>query len=211
MTQTVVTDAAGIPLYVTDDSPATPTAPGARTLSGGTTFLGAITPSGGVASTGRSLYSTTPIGGVAYGSLGNDAVSVSGTIYVAEIFIPRNFTVTGIGVLTGSTTTADKAIVALFASAGGAAVATSDLAGTTLVGTDNFQEIPLTATYAAVGPARFWVAFQLNGTTNKMRRIAVSTYLDSRTKSYTGTFGTITSLTVPTGVVANVGPFAYVY
>jgi hypothetical protein len=172
---------------------------------------GVITPTAGESYTGRSKYLVIPIGAVAYGSLGTNTTLVAGTIYWAEVFVPRNVTLTGVGVLNGATVGTDKWIVGLYASAGGAAAANSALAGTSSSGADAFQAIAFTATYAAVGPARYWIAFQSNGTTDKLRTIAVNTSVDVLTKSVTGSFGTLPSLTVPTTFTADKGPIGYVY
>jgi hypothetical protein len=175
------------------------------------TAAGVIAPSSGMSLTGRTKYSTVPIGFTAYGSFGTNTTLVAGTIYWAEIFVPRNVTLTGVGVLNGATVGTDKWIVGLYASAGGAVLANSALAGTSSSGADAFQEIAFTATYAAVGPARYWIAFQSNGTTDKIRTIAANTFVDTLTKSATGSFGTLSSLTVPTTFTADAGPIAYVY
>jgi len=183
----------------------------AGVVGGGVTAAGAIRPDNGVSATGRSRYATIPVGSVAYGSLGTNTTLVAGTTYWAEVYIPANVTLTGVAVLNGATVGTDKWIVGLYATAGGAAVANSNLSGTASSGADAFQAIAFTATYAALGPARFWVAFQSNGTTDKVRTIAVSTFVETLTKSATGSFGTLPSLTVPTTVTADVGPIAYVY
>lgn len=175
------------------------------------TSAGVFTPASGESYTGHSKYMVIPIGSVAYNSLGTNTTLVSGTTYWAELFIPRNVTLTGAGVLNGATVGTNSWIVALYASAGGAAVANSALAGVTSSGANAFQQIAFTSTYAAVGPARYWIAFQANGTTDTLRTIAVSTFLDVLTKSVTGTFGTLPSLTVPTTFTADVGPIGYVY
>jgi len=178
----------------------------ARALAGG-----AIQPDSGVSATGRSRYATIPVGSVAYGSTGTNTTLVAGTIYWAEVYIPANITLTGVAVLNGATVGTDKWIVGLYATAGGAAVANSNLSGTASSGADAFQAIAFTATYAALGPARYWVAFQSNGTTDTLRTIAANTYIDVFTKSATGSFGTLPSLTVPTTFTADKGPVAYVY
>jgi hypothetical protein len=183
----------------------------AGTVLAAVTGAGVVTPSSGIANSGPSKYTTVPIGHVAYASMGTNTTLVAGTTYWAELFIPRNMTVTGIGVLNGATVGTNKWIVALYPSAGGAAAANSALAGVTSSGANAFQEIAFTGTYAAVGPARYWVAFQSNGTTDTLRTIAASTFVDVLTTSATGSFGTLPSLTVPTTFAADKGPIAYVY
>jgi hypothetical protein len=172
---------------------------------------GVITPTSGESFTGRSKYSTVPIGSVAYGSFGTSTTLTAGTIYWAEVFIPRNITLTGVGVLNGATVGTDKWIFALYDSDGGAVVANSALTGVTSSGANAFQEIAFTGTYAAVGPARYWIALQSNGTTDNIRTVAASTFIDVLTTSATGAFGTLTSLTPPTTFTADKGPLAYVY
>ena len=66
-----------------------------------------------------------------------------------------------------------------------------------------------TATYAAVG-GLYYAAIQCNSNTDKTRRIAASTYLNL-TKSFAGSFGTLSSLTVPVATAADVGPIVYAY
>lgn len=163
----------------------------------------------GIPTTQPTRVSNIPIGAVAYGSLGTNAVHVAGTIYVSEIFIPFKKTITGLSVLNGATVGTDNLIVALYPGAGGAVLKNSALAGTLSAGADAFQEIPFTSSYAAVG-GLYYAAVQCNGTTAKTRRIAASTYLNL-TKSFAGAFGTLTSLTVPTSTAADAGPIVYAY
>lgn len=185
-------------------------ASGATTLTSTLAVTGATTLTGGIVSTTLGRVSNIPVGAVAYGSLGTNAVHVAGTKYYSEIWLPANKTVTGIGVLNGATVGTDKLIVAL-ANSAGTVVANSALAGTTTSGANGFQEIAFTGTYAAVGPARYWIIIQCNGTTDTTRRIATSTYLNW-TGSAAGAFGTLgASITPPTSTTADVGPIAYLY
>lgn len=163
----------------------------------------------GIPTTQPTRVPNIPVGAVAYGSLGTNAVHVAGTIYVAELFIPFKKTVTGLAVLNGDVVGTDNLIVALYPGVGGAAVATSALAGTLSAGADAFQQINFITPYAAVG-GLYYAAVQCNGTTAKTRRIAASTYLNL-TKGTVGAFGTISSLTVPTSTAADVGPIVYAY
>jgi len=158
---------------------------------------------------GRSRYGTVPIGSVAYSSMGTNTTVVAGTIYWAEIEIERPVTLTGIAVLNGATVGTNNGLVALYDS-NGALVANSALAGALSAGANAFQARDFTAA-VAVQPGRYFVAYQQNGTTATIRTIAVSTFIDSLTASATGTFGTLTALTVPTTITADVGPIAYAY
>lgn len=159
--------------------------------------------------TGRSRFHTVPIGSVAYSSFGTNTTLVAGTIYVAEMLIGRQLSLTGGGVLNGATVGTDKGIACLFDSTGNL-VANSATAGATTSGANTFQQYAFTAVYLA-NPGRYWLGYQSNGNTDTIRTIAVSTFIDSLAKSYTGVFGTLTQLTVPTTITADTGPIGYVY
>ena len=160
--------------------------------------------------TPRIRYTTVPIGSVAFAGFGNDTTYVAGTTYYALISIPRAMTITGVSCMNGATVGTDKVITALYDSDGGAAVANSAVAGTTTSGADAFQDIAFTATYAAT-MGNYYVAIQGNGTTDNVKTVAASTFVDVTTDSDTGTFGTLGTLTVPTTFTANVGPICAVY
>ena len=164
----------------------------------------------GIVASGRLRYSTVPIGSVAYGSMGTDSVQVAGTLYVADMAIPRAMTITGIGVLNGSTVGTDKVIYGLYADTG-VLLASTALAGTTTSGANAFQQIALTAPIFVRGPARFAIVVQYNGTTDKMRKIAANTFIDVMTQDEVGVFGTIQSVSYDNTFTADIGPIAYVY
>lgn len=159
---------------------------------------------------GPLLVGNIPIGPVAYTALGTSAVHVAGTIYIAEIQVPRSRRVTGIGVLNGAVVGTDNLIAALFGPKGGGPLMTSALAGALSAGANAFQEIPFIRPLELENDGKYWIGVQCNGVTATTRRIAASTYLN-RTKSYVGAFGTIAALDVPTTFTADVGPIAYLY
>jgi hypothetical protein len=165
--------------------------------------------SAGVPITAKLRYPTIPVGSVAYGSLGTSTTPVAGTIYWAEVWIDACKSLTGIGILNGATVGNDKHIVAIYRN-DGTLLANSNTAGVTTSGADAFQEIAFTAA-TVVAPGRYWIALQMNGTTDRFRSIAASTFVDVKTKSAAGSFGTLTALTVPTTFTADVGPIAYAY
>jgi hypothetical protein len=185
-------------------------APGAAVWVPVVTAAGAVTAPIHIDAQGPVRLPNIPVGAVAYGSLGTSAVHVAGSLYVAETFVPTTRVVTGISILNGATASTDNVIAALY-SAAGARLAHSALAGVLATGTNAFQDFALTAPYTAVGPARYFVVIQVNGTTTTTRRIAASTYLN-RASIIAGTFGTLpATITPPTGVEANAGPIAVLY
>jgi len=163
-------------------------------------------------STGKNRYCSVPVGSVAYASVGTSTTPAATETYYIDVFVPRAMVITGVSYLIGGTGGTNSAVVALYASAGGAVLAQHVATGTTVGTLDTFQDLAFTATYSAAGPARYWIALQINGTTARFRSVAASTFVDSLTKKTTGdTFGTFVSLTVPTTFTATLGPVACVY
>lgn len=156
----------------------------------------------------RVLYSNIPIGSVAYGSLGTNTTPVSGTVYVSQIFIPGAVSVAHIACMNGGTASTDKLLYSIY-NASGTLVAQTAAAGTTATGTDAFQSLATTATYAMV-PGVYYVGWQTNGTTTRFRTIAASTFIGLNTGSATGTFGTLPAITVPSSFTADKGPICWV-
>ncbi len=168
------------------------------------TSLGIAAPSGPI------ILANTPLGNTAYGSLGTDAVSVSGTQYFVEGFNPTDRTVTNLAALNGTTAGTDK-VIYFICDSSGAVLATTSLAGTTCTGTDAFQALALVTGAATAVPitlpaGRFWSGFQVNGNTTKHRTIAASTFTNC-TGSLAGVLGTIAAITPTSTVTAGVGPF----
>jgi hypothetical protein len=164
-----------------------------------------------ITSTGRARYCTVPVGSVAYGSFGTSTTPSATVGYVGDVFIPRGITLTGISVLNAATVGTNKWAVGLYASAGGAVLANSTLAGTTTSGGDAFQDLPFTATYTVPGPARYWIMAQMNGTTDRFRTVATLTFVDVLSQGPTTVFGTMPTLTPPTTFTADKAPIACVY
>jgi hypothetical protein len=172
-------------------------------VSGASTFVG------GIVATTLAKVANIPLGPVALASIGNDGASVAGTVYYSEIFIPANKLITSIGLLNGTSVGTDKVIYGLYSSSG-ALLANTALDGTLGAGADAFQEVALTAPYAAVGPARYFLALQVEGTSHANQRISANTYPNYAGK-VAGVFGTLpATITPPTSTAANEGPIGYV-
>ena len=173
-------------------------------VTGATTLTGGV-----VADTPLKVYNVQPEGAIA--GRGTDGVSVAGTTYYSQLFLAANKTITGIGVLTGTTTGTDKVLVGLYDAAGNL-LANSALAGATTSTADKYQEVAFTGTYAAVGPAVYLIAFQLNGTTDGMQRIATDG-VEVACGKETGSFGTMIDpiTSVATTFTTAEGPIGYLY
>lgn len=150
---------------------------------------------------------TFAVGGFVPGTLttGTDTTPTSGTVYYGELVLPVSKRITGIGFLVGSVGGTDSAVVALY-DAAGAVVANSALAGTVVGSSGGFQQIALTAVYAAKGPGVYYVSVSVNGNTCRLR---LSVAGGPRGGNAAGVFGTLDAITPPTSNAA--APIAYVY
>lgn len=191
----------------------TSTLTGDVTMSGaatvGTTLgiTGATTPTGGIVPIGGLCRIYSGAGFIpATLTTGTDATPTAGQIEYSEAFIPCNKTVTGIGILNGSVVGTHKVIVGLY-SAAGVLLKSSALAGTLTTDDAAFEEIAFTATYAAVGPQRVWLAIQWEGTTPKYRAHVANGALAG---TQAGVFGTMATIATPATTTA-AGPILYLY
>ncbi len=183
------------------------------TATGGVTVGTALTPTGGVAAGGGfSAPSVFHSGGLGF-SATTDATQhqiVTTESYLCEVFIPANTTLTGVSVLNGHTTSGSVNLFVGLANSSGTIVAKS--ATTTAQGTaDAFQQIPFTATYAAVGPAKYFVVLQGSATTGYVATHTIGNFGAAKITSETyGTFLTTATYKATTFTTA-LGPVADTY
>lgn len=176
---------------------------GTATVTGATTFTGGV-----VASAGQFTNFGRAYDGLTTGTSTTPSATV---VYMSQVWVPANATITGVKVNNGATVGTDKYIVALFNSSG-AAVANSTTAGTTTAGADAYQTIAFTGTYAAKGPAVYWIGLYVNGTTDRFRSIAAGGEGRGLAGSVTTqTFGTVATVVLPTTFTADKGPVAFLY
>lgn len=160
-------------------------------------------------------------GGTAYTSINTNGTAVGATtLYCSEVFLPASQLLTGISVLNGTTVTANARYVILYDSTG-VAVANSALAGQASVTASiyesyafvNTASTPVTGKFYAVGPAKYFGCIQDNAVGSTTVRMSVTGVNDNYlTKGQTGaTFGTVPTLTVPTGFTTAVGPYLTLY
>jgi hypothetical protein len=151
-------------------------------------------------------------GGTAYTSLNtNGTATVAGTLNCTELDVPANKLATGLAVMFGTTAGgSDKHLVALL-DGGGNVLATSALAGATNSTASTYVKFAFTSQYLVVGPGQYFACTQSNGTSDTIRMLVTGTQDTYLTTSKTGTFGTIPTITVPTGFTTAVGPYMYLY
>jgi hypothetical protein len=188
--------------------------------SGNTVVGGTLNVTGATTHTGATTFT----GGIALGDLfhnfmgwkpstltaGTSTAAVATHVYVSQIVIPHNSTLTGVYVNNAATVGTNKWIVALFNSAG-AVVANSSLSGITTSGADAYQVLAFTGTYAAK-TGTYWIGLYMNGTTDRFRTAPAVGQYAGYTGDITGqTFGTVATITPPTSFTADVGPVAFTY
>lgn len=136
---------------------------------------------------------------------GTDTTPVITEEYVCEVFVHMNSLLTGVSLLNGSAVSGNVTVI-LYDS-NGAIVANS--ASTAQSGTAAYQKIPFASTYVARGPAKYFIGLQVDNTTARFRSHILGNF--GAAKKTGGTYGTLTTLTVPTTFTTGVGPIADVY
>ena len=188
---------------------------GAVTITPATTVTGAITPTGGVAAAGG--FSVSPrcvhTGGtsITQSTDGTEVTITNTVLYVAELFIPANCTVTGASVFWGATTDGN-AKVALFNSAGTrvALSASTDVSGFT---GDSFgTRIAFASPYAAVGPATYYLGVICDTGTNTINTHILGNFgAGEVTGLVYATEAGYATITPPTTFTTAKGPIATLY
>lgn len=183
---------------------------GNLTVAGTTTVTGAQTLTGGIAqaTAPHGFPNWQPVAATS----GTDTAFANGTLFLSSLFIPANKTVTGVGFLLGSVGGTDRVVVNLWTPAGANLAQSTTTSSGTVAGTAaNTQEIPFTATYAAKGPALYYVGVAANGATAKLRTVPAFTNAGLFAGSVAQTHGATTAITPPTTFTADKAPVAYVY
>jgi hypothetical protein len=186
-----------------------------NTSTGNIVATRAITPTGGVAAAGGFTASARNIhtGGVPaqVSTEGTNLDIVVTELYVAEVFVPANCTVTGVAALWG-TNTNGNAKVMLFDSAGTrvAISATTDVSGFT--GASYGTNIAFTGTYAAVGPATYYVGVICDDNTNDLRTHILGAFGAGKVTGLVyATEAGYATITPPTTFTTGLGPIASLY
>jgi hypothetical protein len=183
---------------------------GAVGVTGTATVTGALTPTGGVAAAGGFAYSprTAHTGGVPAAAAAdfNDTTPATTETYIAEVFIPANATLTGVGVFNGSAASGNVTVG--LANSSGVVVASSNTT-TAQSGTDTYQRVAFTSTYSAKGPATYYVMTQHSNTTARFNSHVVGNF--SAQKVTSQTYGTLADFTPATTFTTVVGPVATLY
>lgn len=135
-----------------------------------------------------------------------DATPVTTEVYLGEVLVPCNMTVTGVAVFNGSNVTGNVKF-GLYDSTGALVAQTATTAGS---GTDAYQRIAFTASYAAKGPATYYIGGSYSSATARYNAPPLGSF--GASVSTGNVFGTLpTTVTPPTTFTTNVANIASLY
>lgn len=173
------------------------------TPAGAATPVGGVEAAGGFSASPRNVH--TGMQPATATTSGNNSTPVTTETYIGEVFVPCNMTVTGIAVFNGSDVTGNMN-VGLADSDGVNVAESADTAGS---GTDAYQLVPFTSTYATVGPATYFITIQYSSGTARYNTHTVGSF--GASKKTGETFGTFTTITPPTTFTTNLANIASLY
>lgn len=142
---------------------------------------------------------------------GTNLSVVTTELYVAEVFVPATCTLTGVSVFWGDATNGNAKVM-LFGSTGTrlALSASTDVSGHTA---DAYStRIPFSATYAAVGPATYYVGVICDDNTHRINTHVLGDFGAGKiTGLVYATEAGYATITVPTTFTTGLGPIASLY
>ncbi len=175
---------------------------------------GAITPTGGVAAAGgftatpRNVHTGDNPATAAADGTNLDIVVTE--LYVAECFIPANCTVTGVAPFFGANTNGNVKVM-LFDSAGTrVAISASTAAGAFTA--DDYTRVAFTGTYAATGPATYFIGIICDDNTNDLNTHVVGNFGAGKiTGLVYATEAGYATISAPATFTTGLGPIATLY
>lgn len=179
-------------------------------ITGASSTSGVFTPTGGIAGAAGFTISprnwATGNAPATASTSGTDATPVATEVYICEVFVPANVSVTGIAVFNGSVASGN--IKVGLASSAGAILGTS--ASTAMSGTDAYQRIDLTAPLAVKGPATYYVLEFVDNNTARINTHTVGNFGASKQTGQVYATG-FTAITAPTTFTTALGAIASLY
>ena len=131
---------------------------------------------------------------------------VATEVYITEVFVPANMTITGVTMFNSATISGNVKVG--LANSSGVNVATS--ASTAQSGTSTIQLVPFTGTYAAVGPATYYIETFFDN--NTVRPWAITLGSCGAAKQTGQTYATgFTTVTPPTTFTTALGTVSALY
>jgi len=140
--------------------------------------------------------------------------TVASVLYLAEVFVPTNVSVTGASIFNG-TAVAGNGKLALFSVAANGTSGTriAITASTAMSGTTAYQKIAFTGgPIAVVGPATYFVGAIFDTTTHDLRHHSIGSFATGKITGLTySTDSGFATGTMPTAFAASEGPIASLY
>lgn len=127
-------------------------------------------------------------------------------VYIAEVMVPANVTVTGVAIFNSATISGNVKVG--LANSAGAIVATS--ASTAMSGTSQYQLVPFTAAYVALGPATYYVTVFYDNNTVRPNTLTQGSCGVAKQTGQVYATG-FTAITPPTTFATALGPVANLY
>lgn len=176
------------------------------TVTGATTTTGGIT--GGIPRNCGTWSITAVTNGTSISPNAN-------TLYHGSIFVPANVTITGVQYMRGIGAVGTTKVIVTLHSAAGVLLRSSATAGTAIGTLSQLHRVDFTSTYAAVGPAWYFIGVNFDTASADVFR-AIPPYCNAGNgvvgDSIAQTFGTPTTLTpIPTLMADNKVPVASIY
>lgn len=137
---------------------------------------------------------------------GTNATPVATEVYIAEVFVPADCSITGVAPFNGAAVSGNMKVG--LADSTGAIVATS--ASTAQSGTDAYQRVPFTTPYAAQGPATYYVLLFVDNNTARYNAHGFGNFGAAKQTGQTYSAG-FTTITPPTTFAADLAPIASLY
>jgi hypothetical protein len=180
---------------------------GAVTIAPATTITGGLAAAGGY--TARPSNWHTGAMAARVNTDGSDVTPSVSETYYAAVFVPCNSTITGVAVFLGSATEGNMK-VGLFDSAGAvlATSASTDISGATV---DSYFRIAFTGTYAAKGPATYYIGILQDNTGNRFNAHTFGDFPAGKTTGETYATGFTTISSPATTFTTALGPIASLY
>lgn len=135
-----------------------------------------------------------------------DQTPVATEVYIAEVYVPANASLTGVALMNGSAVSGNVKVG--LANSAGLIVATS--ASTAQAGTTAYQRVPFTAPFAAIGPGTYYVTTIIDNATGRLKAHTVGNFGASKQTGQVFATG-FTTITPPTTFTTALGPVATLY
>jgi len=180
----------------------------AQALTGPSPAASGVAAAGGFSVSPRN-FATCGVSAGAATSMFTDQTPVATEVYAAEVFVPANTTITGVAIRSGSVASGNVKVG--LADVSGNVLKTS--ASTAVAGAAGvYQRVPFTSTYAAAGPATYFILSFYDNTTVRGSTHTQGNCGAGKQTGQTFSTGFVSNAALaPTTFTAALGPVASLY